>query len=360
MDGKAFDSWTRTRATAANRRTVLGWSLTAGLAAALTRFQPANAQFGGGDGGNGSCTYKVSLTSSLESGTLVSGSLAIDIGDDGAIDTGSLTLTGQAKASVVGQVTGPAIDLLASLADGTTLSLTGVAGSDISACNASIVGSLANPDTGQIGTWQATSGSGTSSGSGSGSGTTPPPPSSGQSGSGSGTGTGAGSGSGNGSGSGGGSGDGGGSGGGGGSCLELQSQCNASSECCSGWCTDNECRSCGDTICGEDCIVLSDNLAHCGACFNACNVDTESCVNGTCTGGDGGGGDGGGGGCVDLGGGCGFSGQCCSGWCNNGTCDSCGMVVCNDQCVDTTSDNNNCGNCNNMCIGTNCQNGSCQ
>ncbi len=160
---------------------------------------------------------------------------------------------------------------------------------------------------------------------------------------------------------GGGGGDNGGGGGGGGStCLELHSQCNQSSDCCSGWCTDNECRSCGDTICGEDCIVLSDNLAHCGACFNACNTDTQTCVNGVCTGGDDGGGGGGGGGCVDLGGSCGFSAQCCSGWCNAGTCDSCGMVVCNDQCVDTGSDNNNCGNCNNLCIGTTCQNGSCQ
>lgn len=351
MDSNAFDSWTRTRAAAANRRTMLGWSLTAGLAAALTRFQPANAQFGGGGNGSGSCTYNVTLTSSLDSATSVTGTLDIEISDDGAIDTGSLTLTGQTLAPVVGQTTGPAIDLLASLSDGTTLSLTGVASSDIGSCNASILGSLANPDTGQIGTWQATSGSGAASGSGSG--TTPPPPSSGQSGSGSGSGAGAGSGSG-GSGSGG-SGD----GNGGGACLELHSQCNASAECCSGWCTDNECRSCGDTICGEDCIVLSDNLAHCGACFNACNVDTQSCVNGTCTGGDGGADDGGGG-CTDLGGGCGFSAQCCSGWCNGGTCDSCGMVVCNDMCVDTTSDNNNCGNCNNMCIGTSCQNGSCQ
>jgi hypothetical protein len=358
MDGKSFDSWTRTRATATNRRKVLGLSLTAGLAAAASRLHPASAQFGGG--GSGTCTYKVSLTSSLDPSASVSGSLVIDIGDDGAIDTGSLTLTGQAQSSVVGQANGRAIDLLVSLSDGTTLSLTGVGTSDISSCQASILGPLANPDTGQIGTWQANSGSGSGSSSGSGSGTTPPPPGSGQAGSG----TGAGNGSGNGSGTGGGSGSGGGSGnGGGGACLELHSQCNASAECCSGWCTDNECRSCGNTICGEDCIVLSDNLAHCGQCFNACDVDTQSCVNGVCTGGDGGGGGddgGGGGGCVDIGGACGFGGQCCSGFCDGGACGSCGMVVCNEMCVDTSSDNNNCGNCNNMCIGTSCQNGSCQ
>lgn len=350
MDSKKFDSWTRTRAAASNRRTFLGLSLGAGVAAGISRVLPVSAQFGQG----GTCTYQISLTSSLTTGVTASGSLAVDIGQDGAIDTGSLTLTGQAPASVVGQATGRAIDLLVSLTDGTTLSLTGVGAENISGCGGPILGVMSNPDTGQVGTWQTqASGSGSSSGGS----TTAPAPASGQSSSGSGSS--GGSGSGGGSGNGGGSGTGGGSGSGGGSCLDLHSQCNASAECCSGWCTDNECRTCGDTICGEDCIVLSDNLAHCGQCFNACNTDTQTCQNGTCTGGDNGGG-GGGGGCTDLGGGCGFSAQCCSGWCNNGTCDSCGMVVCNDQCVDTGSDNNNCGNCNNQCIGTNCQNGSCQ
>ncbi len=344
MDGNHFDRWTRARATTANRRSLLGWSLTAGVAAAIARFQPAAAQFGNG----GSCTYSVTLVSSLTAGATATGTLVFEVGQDGVIDSGTLTLTGQAPASVTGQATGAAIDLLVSLPDGTLLSLTGVASAPIGTCGGPIVGFLANPGTGQLGTWEATgSGSGQPQSNGNSSGQTSAPaatqtqtqpqnqgqgnpqsPGQDQSG----------------------------------ACLELHSQCNASAECCSGWCTDNECRSCGDTICGEDCVVLSDNLAHCGQCFNACNTDTQSCVEGVCTGGDnGGGGDGGdGGGCVDLGGGCDFSAQCCSGWCNSGTCDSCGMVVCNDMCVDTSSDNNNCGNCNNMCIGTSCQNGSCQ
>jgi len=340
MDDNRFDRWTRTRATSANRRSLLGWSLIAGVAAAASRLQPAAAQFGNG----GACNYSVTLVSSLTAGATATGTITFEVGQDGAIDTGSLTLTGQAAASVTGQATGSSIDLLVSLADGTLLSLTGVASAPISACGGPIVGFLANPGTGQLGTWEATaSGAGQTPSNGGGSGQTsgapaaqtppqnqgqgnPPPPGQDQSG----------------------------------TCLALHSQCNASAECCSGWCTDNECRSCGDTICGEDCIVLSDNLAHCGQCFNACNTDTQSCVDGVCTGDGDGGGEDGGGGCTDLGGGCGFSAQCCSGWCNVGTCDSCGMVVCNDMCVDTSSDDNNCGNCNNMCIGTTCQNGSCQ
>jgi len=347
MEGSSFDRWTRTRAAAINRRSLLGVSLAAGIGAAVARIAPTTAQFAGG-----SCTFDVTLVSSLNAGQTVSGALKVDIGSNGAIDTGSLTLTGQAAAPVVGQATGPAIDLLAALADGTTVFLTGVSGSAISSCKGPITGILANAGNGQIGTWSTTSPSSGQSRPSSSGPVQPPgtqPPTQGQDQTG--------GSSGGESGGGGDSGGGSDNGGGGGSCLELHSQCNASADCCSGWCTDNECRTCGDTICGEDCIVLSDNLAHCGACFNACDVDTQTCVDGTCTdSGDGGGG----GGCADLGGGCGFSAQCCSGWCNNGVCDSCGMVVCNDQCVDTSSDNNNCGNCNNMCIGTTCQNGSCQ
>jgi hypothetical protein len=107
-------------------------------------------------------------------------------------------------------------------------------------------------------------------------------------------------------------------------------------------------------MCGGKFIDPGLDPENCGGCGIVCNGDYNG---GTCAdGGDGGGG----GGCVDLGGGCVFSAQCCSGWCNGGTCDSCGMVVCNDMCVDTSSDNINCGNSDNQCIGTNCQNGSCQ
>ncbi|HET9662534.1 MAG TPA: hypothetical protein VFP05_19555 [Thermomicrobiales bacterium] len=150
MDASRFDSWTRTRATTTNRRALLGGSLAAGLAAAFSRFQPALAQTGG------SCTYEITLTSSLDAGSTVSGALVIDIDAGGAIDTGSLTLAGQAAASIVGQATGPAIDLLAALDDGSMLSLTGVSDAEISGCSSFILGSLANADSEQLGTWMAT------------------------------------------------------------------------------------------------------------------------------------------------------------------------------------------------------------
>lgn len=157
MDASRFDTWTRARVTATSRRSLLGWPLTAGVAAALSRLQPAAAQSGG------TCTYTVTLTSSLDPGSAVSGTLVIDIADDGAIDTGSLTLQGQAAASLVGQANGLAIDLLVSLDDGSIVSLSGVSESAIFGCSTPIFGSLANADAHQIGTWEATPGNSASS-----------------------------------------------------------------------------------------------------------------------------------------------------------------------------------------------------
>jgi len=333
MDDNSFDTWTRSHAAASNRRTLLGWSLTAGVASLLSRVLPTSAQFGG-DGG--SCTYSVTLTSSITAGATATGSLEFEIADGGAIDTGSLTLAGQSAASIVGQATGPAIDVLASLADGTILSLTGVAGSAVSDCASPIFGSLANLGTGQIGTWQAEPGVSSQS-------LTPTPTPVGQSQSGS-----------SGSGSSGGSG-----------CPPTP--------CGDAFVLDPQTCQCvcaGGTVpCGQNCCPsgssCSDpNQGICGCpggttqCGTSCvpdcsgdeflNLDTCQCEGNQEPA------------CVDLGGACANGGQCCSGWCNGGTCDSCGMRVCNDMCVDTTTDNNNCGNCNNMCIGTTCQNGSCQ
>lgn len=336
MDGNAFDNWTRTRATAANRRKVLGWSLTAGLGAALARVLPAGAQFGDAE----TCTYEIELNSSVTAGAVATGILTFDVGADGAIETGSLTLEGQAAAPVVGQATGLAVDLLASLADGSLLSLTGVAGGPIGDCPKEIDGFLANAGTAQLGTWRATTdGSSGASTSGSQSGQSQ----SGQSQSGS-------SSSGSGSQS---------------TCpprncgdafvLDQQScECVCASgtvpcgpNCCP---SGSSCTDSGAGICG-----CPGGTVQCGtSCVNECSgddvldLDTCQCVSNQEPA------------CTDLGGACANGGQCCSGWCNAGTCDSCGLRVCNDLCVDTSSDNNNCGNCNNMCIGTTCQNGSCQ
>lgn len=153
MDSKRFGNWTRDRARRLSRRDALRIMGAGSAAVALQSLASTTLAQPGG-----SCTYEVSLTSSLDTGSTVSGILVIDIGEGGAIDTGSLSLSGQAQASVVGQATGPAIDLLASLDGGSILALSGVANTDIAACAAAILGSLANADAEQIGTWTATPG----------------------------------------------------------------------------------------------------------------------------------------------------------------------------------------------------------
>jgi hypothetical protein len=331
MDSRSFDNWTRARAVTANRRKLLGWSLTAGVAGALSRVLPASAQF---DGASGSCTYDIELTSSITAGATATGSLEFELADGGAIDAGSLTLQGQAAVPVVGQATGPAVDLLASLADGTVLSLTGIGSGPIAECPDALNGYLANAGTGQLGTWTASS-------TGSSSPTPTPTPQSGSSSTQP-------------------------SGGG-------QSSNCPPTDCGSAFVLDQQSCQCvcaGGTVpCGANCCPSGSNCSDpiqgiCGCpggttqCGTSCvpdcsgdeflNLDTCQCEGNQEPA------------CVDLGGGCANSGQCCSGWCNGGTCDSCSMRVCSDQCVDTLTDNNNCGNCNSPCIGTTCQNGSCQ
>lgn len=337
MDGRSFDSWTRSHAAATNRRTLLGWSLTAGVASVVARIRPTSAQFGG----EGSCTYSIALTSSVTAGATVTGSLVIDIGSDGAIDTGSLTLTGQPAASVVGQATGPAIDLLVALADGSTLSLTGIADAPISSCSSPIFGSLANFGTDQVGTWQALPGDGNQV-------PTPTPTPVGQSQDSSST-----------------QAPGGPSNPGGSGCpptecgsLVLDQQtcqcvCGAGTipcgaNCCpsGSGCSDPNQGICGcpggTTQCGTSCVpdCFGDEFLNFDTC--QCEANQEPA-------------------CIENNQGCSVHGQCCSGYCANGTCFTCFGRVCGDfGCIDPSIDSQNCGNCGNVCIGTTCQNGVCQ
>jgi hypothetical protein len=153
MESRAFDTWIRDRAARTNRRRLLGLGLTASVATLLGHERIATAQFGG----SGTCTYSIQLSSTVTPGAAATGTLTIEVDEDGAIESGSLELQGQAAAGVVGQATGHAIDLLASLGDGTTLSLTGLGPGPVQECAGPLQGMLANPSTGQLGVWIAES-----------------------------------------------------------------------------------------------------------------------------------------------------------------------------------------------------------
>lgn len=112
---------------------------------------PVAAQFGG----SGDCTSAIQIASTITPGAVSTGILTFTVGPEGAIDTGSLALDGQPTVSVAGQATGRVIDLLIPLADGTTLSLHGLAGDAIATCGSPMQGIFVNPATGQIGAWVA-------------------------------------------------------------------------------------------------------------------------------------------------------------------------------------------------------------
>ncbi len=78
------------------------------------------------------------------------------------------------------------------------------------------------------------------------------------------------------------------------------------------------------TACNGDCVDLLADPNHCGSCNNACDPDSEVCVNGRC-------------------------GKDCG-----------ELLDCNGSCVDPQSDDQNCGGCGNECgSGSTCENGDC-
>lgn len=127
---------------------------------------------------------------------------------------------------------------------------------------------------------------------------------------------------------------------------------------------------CEETLCGDDCVDVTSDRRHCGACFDRCGSN-ESCVNGRCVGGQvcqppsancGGT-------CVDLSSdpyNCGICHNECFGPCTNGSCaPQCPSGQCGSRCVDFNSDPSNCGGCgfqcspSQYCSGGRCLGGGC-
>jgi hypothetical protein len=93
-------------------------------------------------------------------GTIYEGTLSLDIGADGAIDSGSLaTLDGQSYP-LVGHAAGRGLDVRIDLGNGQLLTLTGTAELDFSICQGDAAGSFAGPEMGNMGTWTTVSGGG--------------------------------------------------------------------------------------------------------------------------------------------------------------------------------------------------------
>lgn len=166
MDGIRFDNWTRRLS---RRKAVAAMGAT-GVAAAMTKVLPANAQ-------NGGVTCQMSiqaLTSAGPSfGIAYDGVLEITLGDDGAIDSGSLSFTGGPTVPVVGESEGRALSLRATFPNGSALVLSGAGENDIATCSGALSGVFGGPELGDTGSWLIDPAYSESISSGGGSGSTP-------------------------------------------------------------------------------------------------------------------------------------------------------------------------------------------
>lgn len=229
------------------------------------------------------------------------GSLKYTVDSDGTIAQGTFTPAGGVAMAVRGSVTGRAIDLQIDLATDKVLALSGVADVAEPACPKAVAGLLAGPQPGDIGGWQATS-SATTAPSGSTSSASSNGP-----------------------------------------CSPPQTKCGPN--CCPGGatCTDANQGICacpnGTIQCGTKCVP---------ACPQGQNLDLDTCTCGST--------------CKADGATCATNPDCCSGFCDNGACQTCQFLACDGiGCVDPSIDANNCGACGNVCVApkASCTDGVC-
>ncbi len=319
MDSKRFDNWTRNRALRLSRRNALKLIGASSTAAALPDITSTALAQGGC-----SLTIHAQTDGGPSAPATYDGTLTFSLGSDGTFTQASFASSANGTLAASGSATGRAIDFIVTLSGNQLLSFSGVAAQPLSSCQGAAAGVFSGPQPGDLGAWQSTGGSGSL-----------PAPSSGSSQTTSGSGTASGSSSSSDSGSGSGSTNGGGGGGSTANCPSPQIACGQN--CCpgGGMCTDTNQGLCacpnGTVQCGVTCTP---------DCPDGQTLDLDSC---TCLSSEPA--------CIDQGGTCANHGQCCSGYCAGGTCQSCGGKVCGDfGCVDPSRDTSNCGNCGVVCV----------
>lgn len=120
----------------------------------------------------------------------------------------------------------------------------------------------------------------------------------------------------------------------------------------------------GSTACGGECVTVTSDNAHCGACGNVCPAGAP-CEGGVCSCPSGE--QACGGACVETAfdpAHCGACGSACSAgqFCVEGQCaEDCGdLTTCGELCVDPATDDANCGACGTLCSGGQvCTDGNC-
>jgi hypothetical protein len=146
MDASRFDALTRSLTRRRSRRGFAAGGLAVGLAAlgvdrALA--QPV-------------CALQIQATTAIgpDQNTVYTGTLNFDIGEDGAIDSGSFDTDDGASHPLVGQAIGRALHLRITLGPDQVLSLEGTATNDLILCRGDASGTFGGPDVMDLGTWR--------------------------------------------------------------------------------------------------------------------------------------------------------------------------------------------------------------
>src|SRR3954468_21645841 len=157
MDANRFDMLSRSLSRRGSRRGLAAGGIAAGLAAlGIERAEAAN-----------SCTLQIQATTvtGTHKDTIYTGTLNIQIGDNGAIDSGTFNTSDGANHPLVGQATGRALHLRITLGDSQVLALDGTAANDLILCRGDASGTFGGPDDTDLGTWRTVSGQSGSGGS---------------------------------------------------------------------------------------------------------------------------------------------------------------------------------------------------
>jgi len=277
VDSKRFDNWARNRALRISRRDALRLAGAGGASAALAA--PSRNTLA-----QSPCalTLQGETAGGPSAPATYDGTLQFDIGSDGALTQFSFTPDGGESIQADGSLVGRALDIRITLGSGQILTLAGTTNQKGPACPTAAAGILTGPQPGDLGAWQAMSGS------------APPVLSSGQSSPGQ---TGSSSGSscppgqvtc-------------------GGSCVSAcptgqtldqsscacvpnqsackpdQNPCDFDFECCGGACRDGSCTTCPGLLCGDmGCVDQMSDPNNCGVCGTVCVGDTPFCLGGAC------------------------------------------------------------------------------
>jgi len=156
MDPKRFDTWTRNRALRLSRRNAFKLA-GATVAVAALPFRTPNIA------AQATCSWTLRAESVGGPSAPISydGTLEFAVGPAGELDGATFTPTGGAPVPVTGIAVDRSVDFKIALPSSQTLVLTGASDQPVAICQGGSGGILSGPQPGDLGGWQANAGAGT-------------------------------------------------------------------------------------------------------------------------------------------------------------------------------------------------------